>query len=254
MKANNQGRIQELCSMPYEEYLKTPEWREKREQALERDGHCCRVCNSGKNLDVHHRTYVRRGNESPNDLTTLCRSCHEYFHKRISQTEIMERTYQAPQKPVSKEERTQKWEDYLIGLLIQNPNLYPHARGILSKSDFLGQDTAALFQLLDHATTADVPFEQLVSPDLSSAVSRAVNVSKADPLPGNDDRAASTIEHLCTQIRYANLLRLSNDSCVRMQEASAAGDKAAEQQFRERLFEYNRLIQTINKARRLSHD
>ena len=251
MKEDNQKRINELCSMPYEEYLKTHEWQEKRRQSLERDGHRCRVCNSDKNLDVHHRTYIRRGNESLNDLTTLCRSCHEYFHKRISQMEIMERTYQAPRKPVSEEERTQKWEDYLVGLLIQNPNLYPHARGILSKSDFLGQDTAALFQLLDHATSTDVPFEQLMSPDLSSAVSRVVNAAKADPLPGNDNRVASTVEHLCTRIRYANLFRLSNELCVRIREASAVGDKATEQQLRERLFEYNRLMCTINMARNL---
>lgn len=30
-------------------------------------------------LDVHHRTYERLGNESPDDLTVLCRDCHKLF-------------------------------------------------------------------------------------------------------------------------------------------------------------------------------
>lgn len=63
-------RLAELRTMPYGEYLQTPEWRQKREQALERDNYCCRLCNSDERLHVHHRTYERRGNESLEDLTT----------------------------------------------------------------------------------------------------------------------------------------------------------------------------------------
>jgi hypothetical protein len=74
-------RIQELKTMPYTEYLLTPEWEEKRRQILERDEHRCRVCNSTEQLNVHHRTYERRGNELMSDLTLLCRSCHEIYHK-----------------------------------------------------------------------------------------------------------------------------------------------------------------------------
>ena len=74
-------RRKNLQQMSYQEYLETPEWKSLRNKALERDGHRCRVCNSDRQLDVHHRTYQRCRNENVEDLTTLCRPCHELFTK-----------------------------------------------------------------------------------------------------------------------------------------------------------------------------
>lgn len=70
-----------LAGIPYVEYLRSEHWRERRKGAMERAGHRCQVCNSSGPLDVHHRTYARRGCELPEDLTVLCRKCHETFHK-----------------------------------------------------------------------------------------------------------------------------------------------------------------------------
>lgn len=82
IKKKKQDRIAELQSMPYAEYLKTYEWRQRREYALKRAGYCCNVCNKpDTTLDVHHRTYERRGHESYNDLIVLCRECHKTFHE-----------------------------------------------------------------------------------------------------------------------------------------------------------------------------
>lgn len=50
--------------------------------ALERDGRRCRLCNSKERLEVHHRTYKRRGNEKLDDLTTLCHRCHATYHNK----------------------------------------------------------------------------------------------------------------------------------------------------------------------------
>lgn len=66
----------------YEAHLASPQWRSLRLKALERDGHACRICNTTKSLDVHHRTYERFGHEDLNDLTVLCRKCHETHHGR----------------------------------------------------------------------------------------------------------------------------------------------------------------------------
>lgn len=74
-------RLEELRSMPYREYLRTPEWRERRLTALARAEHRCEVCNATSNLEAHHRTYARRGEEQDSDLTVLCRSCHGLFHE-----------------------------------------------------------------------------------------------------------------------------------------------------------------------------
>jgi len=80
----DEKRIQDLATMPYEDYLFTPEWLARREQAIERVGHRCQLCYSAENLNVHHRTYERRGNEKPSDLTVLCQSCHSWFHRRLA--------------------------------------------------------------------------------------------------------------------------------------------------------------------------
>lgn len=69
-----------LATMPYAEYLKTEHWQQQREAAKERAGHRCQLCNSGERLEVHHRTYERRGAEEPGDLIVLCHGCHEKFH------------------------------------------------------------------------------------------------------------------------------------------------------------------------------
>lgn len=85
----DEQRFNELKSMSYEDYLQTPEWLEKRDLALVRDGYRCRVCDKNEDLNVHHRSYKNgRGNEDLNDLTTLCKGCHSWFHSRNDQVQI----------------------------------------------------------------------------------------------------------------------------------------------------------------------
>lgn len=74
------SRLMWLHSMPYDAYLRTDHWLECRERILERAEHRCELCFSPNNLEVHHKTYVRRGCERDNDLIALCDRCHERFH------------------------------------------------------------------------------------------------------------------------------------------------------------------------------
>ena len=106
--------------IPYSEFLKTDEWKQKREEILKRDGYKCTKCgrmettdyynpktkkttyhwfddpegwpNNGivedadkhYHLEIHHHIYVinRLAWEYDNsDLTTLCNWCHWDFHK-----------------------------------------------------------------------------------------------------------------------------------------------------------------------------
>jgi hypothetical protein len=41
----------------------------------------CAVCNGTIKLQAHHRTYERLWNEIPEDLTCLCDTCHEHYHR-----------------------------------------------------------------------------------------------------------------------------------------------------------------------------
>lgn len=65
----------------YYAYLDSPEWKRKREQRLEIDGHKCVLCGAterqGSTLNVHHLTYDNMYQEDvQHDLVTLCRTCH----------------------------------------------------------------------------------------------------------------------------------------------------------------------------------
>lgn len=64
----------------YQEYLTTDAWRRKSDFMKTRFGHRCQLCNRRGNLNTHHRTYERVGAERVDDLTVLCRKCHERFH------------------------------------------------------------------------------------------------------------------------------------------------------------------------------
>ncbi len=78
-----EARIEELRSLPYREYLQSPEWKERAALARERAGYRCQVCNAiNVQLNVHHRTYERLGNEADGDLTVLCQPCHQIFHEK----------------------------------------------------------------------------------------------------------------------------------------------------------------------------
>jgi hypothetical protein len=67
--------------MPYRQYLATDWWQLVRAGALNAAGGACQVCNATETLDVHHRTYERRGMERAEDLIVLCRDCHTIFHE-----------------------------------------------------------------------------------------------------------------------------------------------------------------------------
>jgi sirohydrochlorin ferrochelatase len=125
----------------YQEYIGSSEWRNNpaRLEELRRAGHRCRLCNLGPPdvvLTVHHRTYVRLGQELADDLTTLCMECHRGVtdHERrrryakfiVSPFEIrplVERRFAAPTKE----------EGYLDLLVSQLPSdrrrALDHARG-----------------------------------------------------------------------------------------------------------------------------
>jgi len=76
-------RSEELRAMPYKEYLQTPEWASMRIRMLKRAGFRCQLCNREGKLNVHHRTYERRGNEDYADLIVLCGNCHAKFHDKL---------------------------------------------------------------------------------------------------------------------------------------------------------------------------
>lgn len=66
--------------LPYKDYLKSAHWQGIREYALLRADYRCQICNSPDSLEVHHRTYERKGREDYRDVIALCHKCHAKFH------------------------------------------------------------------------------------------------------------------------------------------------------------------------------
>lgn len=71
--------------MRYRQYIASDAWLTSpaRYEALRSARFRCRICNAPSSeiiLQVHHRTYVNLGDESPDDLTALCRDCHHDVH------------------------------------------------------------------------------------------------------------------------------------------------------------------------------
>lgn len=66
--------------MTYSEQLKSPLWQKKRLEIFERDGFCCKGCNSSQNqIHVHHGVYIKGLMAWEYDskyLHTLCSDCH----------------------------------------------------------------------------------------------------------------------------------------------------------------------------------
>lgn len=66
----------------YSEYLQSKHWKDLAEETRRLAGYRCQVCNSDQKLEVHHRTYERKGDEHQSDLVCLCHDCHERFHNK----------------------------------------------------------------------------------------------------------------------------------------------------------------------------
>ena len=78
----SEKELSELATNKYYQYLQTSEYRERAKQALIRDKFQCQLCETGKNVVVHHVTYRRLGNEELDDLVTLCDKCHYEVHRK----------------------------------------------------------------------------------------------------------------------------------------------------------------------------
>jgi len=63
-------------------YLESDAWQNIRKKILNRDNNKCVVCGTSSNLDIHHITYERVGNEDVDDLVTVCRKHHNEIHKK----------------------------------------------------------------------------------------------------------------------------------------------------------------------------
>lgn len=69
--------------MNYLKYINSDNWWKIRNARVEFDNFKCQHCGFKYELQVHHKTYDRLGDECLDDMVTLCPRCHNDEHIRL---------------------------------------------------------------------------------------------------------------------------------------------------------------------------
>jgi 5-methylcytosine-specific restriction endonuclease McrA len=80
----------------YNAYLKTKEWREKRERVLQRANGQCEGCGIRRATQVHHLTYDHLRKEFLFELVAICDDCHKRLHDR-QQEQLHQEDFEYPE-------------------------------------------------------------------------------------------------------------------------------------------------------------
>jgi hypothetical protein len=78
--------VQPCREMTYQEKLRTPQWRQKREKILAARGNKCELCGSSENLTIHHGYYAFKTKPwelEDYTLWVLCWPCHEKTQRLV---------------------------------------------------------------------------------------------------------------------------------------------------------------------------
>lgn len=148
-----------------------------------------------------------------------------------------------------------KWEDYLIGLLLQNPALYPHVCVIINEGDFAGTDTRELYHLLNsvyqrESSPSYQSLEQSVPSALMPAVARVFESVKAMS-PRDADSLVKQAVQCATRLKKTRLRQLNTELKFLLQDAEASGDKIARRQFWQQTVDIQRQLRTLDTASHL---
>jgi DNA primase len=154
----------------------------------------------------------------------------------------------------SKNDRIQ-WEDYLIGLLLQNPGLCLHVCGIINDGDFAGTDTRELYHLLNSVYQRDSSpshqsLEQLVPVELQEAADRARKRAESKT-PKDGAWLVKEARQCASRLKRMNLLQLNTELKYLSQEAAEAGDKAQYRQYWQQMSLLQRQIRVLDASMHL---
>jgi len=148
-----------------------------------------------------------------------------------------------------------QWEDYLIGLLLQNPGLSYHVCGIINDGDFAGTDTRELYRILNSvyqrgSSPLHQSFEQDVPSALRETIARArKSVETKSPLSGTS--LIKDAKQCASRLKRMRLLQSNTELRYLMSEANEAGDVESVQQYQQQLLAIHRQLRTIDSAMHL---
>ncbi|HZO72615.1 MAG TPA: DNA primase [Ktedonobacteraceae bacterium] len=149
-----------------------------------------------------------------------------------------------------------QWEDYLIGLLLQNPGLNLHVCGIINDGDFAGTDTRELYHILNSEYQRDSSpshqaLEQVVPAVLLSTVTRVQKcVESRSPRRDGVGLVKEAIQ-CATRLKRMRLLQLNTELKYLLHEAAEAKDSGMARQLQQQLLDIHRQLRTIDSATHL---
>ena len=148
-----------------------------------------------------------------------------------------------------------QWEDYLIGLLVQNPALNSHVCGIINDGDFAGTDTRELYHILNSvyqraSSPSNQPFEQFVPSELLATVARVQKCVESGT-PRDGVGLVREAVQCATRLKRTRLLQLNTELSYLIREADQASDKANLRQLQLRQLEICQQLRTLNSAMHL---
>lgn len=75
------GETKKGIAETYKKYIDSPQWKFFRDSIIRQRGTMCERCGKDRPpLNVHHISYVRLGNELPEDVKVYCLPCHRMIH------------------------------------------------------------------------------------------------------------------------------------------------------------------------------
>jgi DNA primase len=148
-----------------------------------------------------------------------------------------------------------QWEDYLIGLLLQNPGLSQHVCGIINDGDFAGADTRELYRILNSVyqrgfSSSNQPLEQLVPFALHTTLARARDSIESGASLDGAGQIKFAVQ-CATRLKRTRLVQLNIELQYVLREAKDAEDVAETQQLRRKLLAIHQQLRTIDSATHL---
>ena len=148
-----------------------------------------------------------------------------------------------------------KWEDYLLGLLLQNPALSEHVCGIINDGDFVGTDTRELYRIFNAvyqrgSSPLPQPWETAVPAALQETVGR---VRKCVETRSSADIGSLVKEakQCAFRLKRSRLLQSETELRFLLREAEEMGDAAAGRPLQRQVGMVTRELRTIDSAIRL---
>lgn len=150
-----------------------------------------------------------------------------------------------------------QWEDYLIGLLMHNPDLTAYVCGIINVGDFAGTDTRELYHYLNskYQQRASSPSLQSVEqpgppPELLGAAIRVMQcVESSSPKDGAG--LIKEVIQCAARLKRTRLLQLNTELTYLIDEAVRTGDGTAVRQLSLQLSSLQRELRTLYSATHL---